>query len=257
MKSPSEVDIPRNPAYGSGVFRRRILLTRKSDTQILCALEDCSHAMQLTLIVLDNSIAQIHGEVLRAPVDICSSAPMHLAAFAGLELHDDSRVYAKHTPPNSHCTHLFDMTMLSISFALSGKAQRRYDVNVADEKDGVLDATIYLDDTLVHHWLIRDAHIISPSSLKGIALYKGFFGHMHAHFVASELDCAKALQKGIMVAGARRWNMAAIAGSPADNFGPGINICHSYSEQRIHLGKRSHNPSRDFSDTLEQLLKFQ
>ena len=256
MRNPNEANIPLNPDYGSGVFRRRIQIRRNNKNQIECQLEDCSHAMQITLAIDRNTISDISGEVLRAPIDICTSAPMHLHAFKGLELQSDGRVYAKHTPPNSHCTHLFDMTTLSISFALSGKNQRRYDVIVADEKDGVLDAAIYLDDTLIHHWLIRDDSIDSPAELKGIALYKGFYRHMHTHFEGTMLNCAKALQKGIMVAGARRWNMAAIAGTPADSFGPGVNICHSYSEQRIHYGKRIHNPSRDFSDTPEQLLTF-
>ena len=254
MRSAQEV-LPPNPDYGSGVFRRRIFLRREAQT-VLAKLEDCSHAMRVCLSHDDHTITDVYGEVLRAPINTCPSAPEALRDFIGQKLHSDPGHFVKHVDARAQCTHLHDMTSLAAAQALCAEPESRIDIEVADEQDGIIDAQIFLNSEQIHHWQLRGDRIESPDTLYRRPLYKGFIAWVLDSFEGKERVCALALQRGVMVSNARRWDMNAAYGQPADDFGPGKNVCYSYSESRIHTARRSEDSVRDFTDCPEQLLRF-
>lgn len=256
MSNDPEGKVAPNPDYGSGVFRRRIRLTQ-SDTEVLVELEDCSHAMRLSLSHDHQSIISVEGDVIRAPVTSCSSAPEKLASFIGLPLYQDLDHYRSETPQNIHCTHLYDMALLAVTHSQSTIATRQFDVTIHDEQEGIIDADICLDGRQIHHWLLENGQIAAPTAHAGQSVFKGFIAWAKNEFSGVNLSCAFALQRGLMVAGARRWDMYSVAGQPADTFGPSPGVCYSYSEGRDKHAVRSENPTRDFTDCPEQLLKFQ
>ncbi|WP_022958310.1 DUF2889 domain-containing protein [Spongiibacter tropicus] len=254
MRPPQEV-LPPNPDYGRGVFRRRIALHR-SEQRVEVELEDCSHAMRVCLTHNGEVITTVQGDVLRAPVNTCPSAPQALSEFVGKALHSDPGFFVKQVDARAQCTHLHDMTSLAAAQALCGAAQTQLDITVADERDGIIEAEIAVNGRLVHYWQVRGRHIEQPAALQGRPLYKGFIAWVLTQFEGQAQVCALALQRGVMVANARRWDMRAAYGQPADDFGPGKNVCYSYSEPRIHSARRNENSVRDFTHTPEELLRF-
>lgn len=254
MRPPHEI-LPPNPDYGSGVFRRRIALHR-SEQRVEVELEDCSHAMRVCLTHDGEVITAVQGDVLRAPVNTCPSAPQALGEFVGKALHSDPGFFVKQVDARAQCTHLHDMTSLAAAQALSREVKTCIDVAVADERNGIIDAQILLNGDVVHHWQLRGDRIEHPAALRGRPLYNGFIAWVLAQFEGRERVCALALQRGVMVANARRWDMRAAYGQPADDFGPGKNVCYSYSEPRIHSARRSESSVRDFTHTPEELLRF-
>lgn len=247
--------VAKNPNYGNGIFRRRIQLV-KAGLSVEVVLEDCSHAMSLNMHHNDTHIVSMAGIVKRGPVTSCQSAPEKLQDFIGLSLHNDLNHYRRLAPANSHCTHLHDMALLAIEHSQQKQTTHQFDIAVADEQEGLIKCEIQLDGEIVHRWSIRNAHIETPTKYRGQAVFKGFIAWANQHFEESALRCAFALQRGILVAGARRWDMASVAGEPADTFGPGLGVCYSYSQDRQKNSLRSHNPTRDFTHTPEQLLTF-
>ncbi len=253
---PDQAGVAPNPHYGAGVFRRRIRLDQIGQT-VRVALEDCSHAMQLELHLDGQRIRQVSGKVLRAPVTTCQQAPEKLQAFIGLPLYHNIDDYRRDTPQNIHCTHLYDMALLAIEHSQAAYNSRQIDVVVGDERDGIICADIRIDGQLIHQWTLRGGCIESPAKYAGQSAFKGFIAWAKANFEGDELRCALALQRGLMVANARRWDMASVAGQPANTFGPGPGVCYSYSEGRDRHGLRSQTPTRDFTHCPQQLLKFQ
>lgn len=254
MGTPEEY-APPNPQYGRGTYRRRTLLRRKPGA-IEVVMEDCSHAMQLLMQHRDGAITDLQGEVVRAPVTSCRRAPDQLTELLGLPLTDNADIYRQHSPQHLHCTHLYDMALLAIEFALREGGQQQFDVEVGDEVEGAIDGKIFLDQQLIHHWVVRQGKLAEPAKFAGQSAFKGFAHWAKSQFSGDALLCAFGLQRGLMVANARRWDMAAIAGEPADTFGPPPGACYSYTKGREKDAVRTANPVRDFSDTPEQLLRF-
>lgn len=244
-----------NPRYGSGIFRRRIRMTH-AFPMVEVELEDCSHAMRLRLQHDNRSIIDIAARVHRAPVSSCQHAPEILNEFVGLPLASNLDSYRQKTAPNAHCTHLYDMALLAVAHCQATQCSRQIDVTVHDEQQGVIDASIFLDGKLVHQWLIENNKITYPTMAAGQPVFKGFVAWAKQQFSGDHLSCALALQRGLMVAGARRWDMHSIAGHSAATFGPGDGVCYSYSDGREQYAVRSENPTRDFTETPEQLLMF-
>lgn len=247
--------LARNPEYGTGAFLRRIRLT-KTATSVLAELEDCSHAMRLTLHHRDRCISGIEGEVLRAPVNTCAEAPARLQEFVGQPLSGSSEEWIKRINPTRHCTHLHDITLMAIAHVQGENPVRQLDITVTDEANSVMNAEILLDGNAIHRWQVKGREILAPDRLKGKPLFKGFIQWVCEELSGEEQICALALQRGLLVSNARRWDMPSVYGKPADTFGPGKNICYSYSEERIHSAWRSPDSVRDFTRTPEQLLKF-
>lgn len=245
-----------NPDYGDGIFRRRIRLTQ-GDHYVVAELEDCCHAMRLQLRHDGHRIVGMDGEVLRAPVTSCSLAPEKLQDFVGLALCDEQDSYRRATPAHMHCTHLYDMALLAIAHSQQAQTTQQVDITVADERAGLLESEIQLDGVLIHHWCLRGKTIEYPSEYGGQSVFKGFIAWAKQQFDGVALNCAFALQRGIMVAHARRWDMDSVAGKPAADFGPGLGVCYSYSDGRETRSVRSANSTRDFTHTPEQLLRFE
>ena len=254
MGTPEEF-APPNSAYGQGIYRRRTLLSRKPGA-IEVVMEDCSHAMKLLMQHQAGNITDLQGEVIRAPVTSCRGAPGQLTDLIGLPLSDNADIYRQHSPQHHHCTHLYDMALLAIEFAQREEELQQFDVAVGDEVDGAIDGKIFLNHRLIHHWVVRQGKLAEPTEFAGQSAFKGFAHWAKSQFSGDALLCAFGLQRGLMVANARRWDMAALAGEPADTFCPPPGACYSYSKGREKTALRTANPVRDFSDTPEQLLRF-
>lgn len=74
---------PANPDYGNGIYRRRIVLARRS-TRVEARLEDSNHAFSLTLVHDGQHVTGVDGRALRYPLSTCPQAMTRLQKFVGL-----------------------------------------------------------------------------------------------------------------------------------------------------------------------------
>jgi hypothetical protein len=244
-----------NKRYGSGVFRRRILL-RKRPERVLCELEDYCHGFRVIVHHDGSAITDIDATTIRAPVDICFGARSVIKALVGQPLTSSRQSLAEVSHPTQNCTHIYDLTVLALAHVGRSAEQRQYDIEVDDEKDGILDARAYLDHALVHRWLVRDDEIETPDVLAGVSVVKRTGRWIAANFDGDHAEAAAMLIRGLLVAGARRWDLSTQDGVSSAEFGPGTGVCYTYSEERVHNGRRVSNSIRDFSDSPDDLLKF-
>lgn len=244
---------PLNPDYGKGVYRRRIRLQGKPGL-VIAELEDCNHGFRAHLHHDGTVVTGIEPEALRTPLNTCDGALLPLRDLVGVPLAHSSRKIAQDVDPRRQCTHLYDLSVLAIQHALRGELDRQYDVAVPDDKDDSTEATVSLNGVVLLNWTIQGWVIQNPGPLQGKSLGKGFSKWASEIYQGDEQEAAFVLQKGYFVSGARRYDIAKLAGVKVTD-GTGM-ACYSYSPERIEEAVRSANSTRDFTHTEHQLLKF-
>ncbi|MBD2857469.1 DUF2889 domain-containing protein [Spongiibacter sp. KMU-158] len=252
---------PRNPDYGKGCYRRRILLSA-SEGQTRGDLEDDNHGFCVTVRHDGQYITAIEAETRRTPFTTCSGAGDPLQKLVGLKLTDNSAELILQTQPQANCTHLFDLSILAICqtarFLNTGESQRQYDIRLEDQQaEGSANCEIFRDGQRIHHWQTRDWVIQSPSALAGKVLFKGFKDWASQTFSGDEAEAAFALQKGYFVGNARQYNLRSLIGETADSHREYMyGVCYTYTSPQIEKAVRITDSIRDFTDTPEQLLRF-
>lgn len=246
---------PRNPHYGSGVYRRRIRLAAGVGA-VVGELEDCNHGFRVAVSHDGERVTAIDGEALRVPYNTCPEALGNLRRLVRTPLGLSARELNAIADPTSNCTHWLDLTVLAIGQAARGATPvRQYDVEVTDEVDGVACARVWRDGELVHDWRTGDFVLSAPAHLAGNTLFRGFAAWASQAFAGDEQEAAFVLQKGYFVAQARRFDVDAAAGRLAADHGMG-QVCFSYSAGNAERARRQPHTVRDFTDTPEQLLRF-
>lgn len=251
-------NFPVNPRYGQGLFRRRIRLEGREGA-VFAALEDTNHGFCVTVHHDGSQVTAIAPEARRVPFDTCPQAGTRLQTLIGCDIHDDSRSLNLLAGASSNCTHWLDLTILAIRHATAGNTVRVWDVTVSDETDAAdSEAVVYRDGEEILRWQARNFLITQPLELVGKPLYFGFGRWVNGYFDAATTEAAFILQKGYFVAQARRYDLDALAGRPAsDSRDSMLGACFTYSADMIDRARRSSRSIRDFSDTPEQLLRFE
>lgn len=252
-------DYPKNPNYGQGCYRRRIRLFSEPG-RVYAELEDTNHGFRCTISHDGEKVTDIHSETLRIPFDTCPGAVTPLRKLIGLPLCDDVQALIPLTDAPSNCTHLLDLALLAIRHSKRTQQELIYDICVADQLDDVSPAAaeVYANGVLIHRWQTLHWEITGPEALQGKVLYKGFSKWASEQFNGDQREAAFVLQKGYFVASARRYNIDAQAGQPANaHRDVMLGVCFSYSAPQIDVARRTANSTRDFSNAPERLLKFQ
>lgn len=248
-----------NPHYGSGVFRRRIRLSRHAG-HLHGALEDCNHGFQVTVFHQHNIVTDIKPQFMRIPFTTCGGAETPLKKLLGASLSATPAELLALAPPLSNCTHLHDLTLLTIGHGQREVDVVQYDVEVSDAKEGVSDLRVWrrVDDEepiLMHHWQSQNYMIASPPELKDKPLFMGFSRWANEMFKDIANEAAFVLQKGNLVSIGRMLDVNAMTGSRAKDENDRV-ACHTYSPENSANAIRLGNTVRDFTHTPEQLLKF-
>lgn len=244
---------PLNPDFGSGIYRRRIRL-QGNPGQVIAELEDCNHGFRSVIFHDGETVTAIQPEALRVPLTTCDGALKPLRLLVGTPLTQSSRDISQAVDPKSQCTHLYDLTVLAIHHARRGTCDRQFDIAIPDEKDGPTEATVSLDGVVLLRWTIANWVLQNPGELNGLSLGKGFSKWASTLYQGDEQEAAFALQKGYFVSGARRYDIAKLAGLKVTDSN-GI-ACYSYSPEHIGQAVRTANSTRDFTEGEAQLLKF-
>jgi hypothetical protein len=248
---------PPNPDYGTGIYRRRIHL-QQGEGCVYGALEDTNHGFTVTVYHDGEQVTAIEANAKRVPYTSCPGALEPIKGYVGVDIHADLRELNFHMPPSSNCTHLLDLTVMTIRHAASTNPVRQWDIAITDttaDSDSV--CTVMRDGEEIFRWRARDLQLTDPPELSGKPFYIGFGKWASKHFAAEELEAAFILQKGYFVSLARLFDMEQMAGEPALDSKEGMGgACYTYSSPAIEHGVRTSGSVRDFSDCEENLLKF-
>lgn len=250
-------DYPRNPDYGTGVYRRRIRLEQR-DGAVYGALEDTNHGFTVTVSHDGEHVTTIDAKAMRVPYTSCPGAVEPIKGYVGTSIHASLRDLNFHMPPSANCTHLLDLTVMTIRHAASASPVRQWDVTVTDqtdERDAI--CTVLRDGATVFQWHARDLQLTQPAEFAGKPFYLGFGKWASKHFEPDALEAAFILQKGYFVSLARWYDIEQMAGEPALASQEGMGgACYTYSPPAIEHGVRTSGSVRDFSDCEEKLLRF-
>ena len=248
---------PRNPGYGSGVYRRRIRLEQR-DGCVFGALEDTNHGFTVSVYHDGERVTAINAEAKRIPYTTCPGATQAIKNHVGVEIRSTLRDLNLHMPPSSNCTHLLDLTLQAIRHAASPQPVKQWDIAVTDQTDTEdCICTVWRDGEQIFQWKARDLQLTDPPEFAGKPFYLGFGKWASKHFAVDELEAAFMLQKGYFVSLARLFDVEAMAGEPALASQQGMGgACYTYSSPQIEQGVRTAGGVRDFSDADEKLLRF-
>lgn len=248
---------PPNPDYGTGIYRRRIRL-EQGEGCVHGALEDTNHGFTATVYHDGERVTAVEANAMRVPYTSCPGALEPIKGFVGVDIHTGLRELNFHMPPSSNCTHLLDLTVMTIRHAASPNPVRQWDIAITDmtaESDSV--CTVLRDGEEIFRWRARDLQLTDPPELAGKPFYLGFGKWASKYFAAEELEAAFILQKGYFVSLARLFDMEQMAGEPALASKGGMGgACYTYSSPAIEHGMRTSSSVRDFSRCEEKLLKF-
>ena len=135
MAKPDRETLPLRDDYGSGCYRRCIVLEADGDT-VRGELADDFHHFGVSLRHDGERALEVVGEDVRVPWTTCPGALEPLRRMEGAPLSRAVRDLLRHTSAREQCTHLHDLACLAVAHAAraaaGGAAMRRYDAEVPD-----------------------------------------------------------------------------------------------------------------------------
>lgn len=256
MSSPSPGELPQRSEYGSGVYRRRILLEATGDT-VTGELEDDFHHFRATLRHDGGRVVETEGEALRMPWTTCAAAMLPLERLKGLPLSRSLLTTARHTDPRMQCTHAFDAASLAVAHAArmledpGASALRRYAVDVPDRRGGKTRASLRRDGELLLEWELDRVRIESPESFRGRSLSGGGFAAWAEQSLSPDgAEAAQVMRRACVISIGRIYAFDRI---PHARLFAGASggACHTFQSEVIPQASRMLGTTRDFSDTGE------
>ncbi|MCB1616854.1 MAG: DUF2889 domain-containing protein [Pseudomonadales bacterium] len=244
-----------NPDYGNGCLRRRILLTRL-DNAVVAEQEDDNHAFRIHLEHNNDIVTDIKAETLRIPMSTCNGAADKLKECIGSSVSQNPRSLGQHHNPKSHCTHLFDLAGLAITHITKKEKQRLFDIAIHDEKDGLMQCSVALNQRMIFHWNIRSQLIENEGPWQGVNVQKGFSGWVENNLAGDEAEAALSLSRAYFISITRRVLVEKNAGMKIANDLMTKGVCYTYSKPAVDTAYRLHDTTRDFTDSPDEMLSF-
>ncbi len=195
---------PPNPAYGSGIFRRRISFSSWGNGIQVSVLDDF-HEMSVALFVEDGVIADVIARMDRFPKTSCPGATAALATLRGMP--------ADGTPPSltrdergGQCTHLVDLARLGLSWMARGDRAQTVEVSLTD-RDAARHQRleVVVDGALALEWVLHDEVIAEPPEHCRQSLFGGFTRWVQDEFAPAEADLWRIAQMAVFVARGRAY----------------------------------------------------
>lgn len=202
--SANLVHYPPNPAYGSGIFRRRISFSSWGNGIQVSVLDDF-HEMSVALFVERGVIVDVIACMDRFPKTSCPGATAALAKLRGIP--------ADGTPPSltsdergGQCTHLVDLARLGLSWMARGDSRQTVEVSLSDRDDARHQRLeVIVDGALALAWVLHDEVIAEPSEHGGQSLFGGFTRWAQDKFPPAEADVWRIAQMAVFVARGRAY----------------------------------------------------
>ena len=244
---------PLNPAYGQGVYRRRVRLIGGGGA-VTAVLNDDYHSMWCRLSHDSVSILSVDGELVRGPKTTCPGAVLALRELVGTHLNVSRRSLYGEGRTSRNCTHLLDLAMLAVGHAARGEVERVIDIAVPDKMDGRTRMQAHVDGELVHDWAICGTEIENPAAFAGRSMFSGFASWAEAMFDDAALDAARMMQKAAFVARGRVRIVDQTAGMLAVDEPERLGDCFSFSEPNFSVASDNLGYVRDFTGGIVEIL---
>ena len=262
--SPSHAEsLPIRPDYGSGVYRRRILL-EASGNDVHGELADDFHHFAIRLRHDGESVVEVQGEGIRVPWTSCPGAISAADEVVGLELSRSLLDVARSVDLRAQCTHVFDLASLAIAHAArvrdGGESRRQYDASLADASTNYPDgapAELQRDGTRIIAWQIDRMTIRDADD----ALYEGrrlssqsFYRFVEGELTPEMAEAALVLRRAVFIGLGRRYDFDRI--QRAATFAKVVGFaCHTFDPLRVDEAERVIGTIRDFSSGPDGILE--
>jgi hypothetical protein len=241
------------PAYGSGVYRRRILLSAEG-TRVRAELEDDFHRFAVELDHDGRSVLAARGEAARFPWTTCPGATARIEALAGVPLLARAVELAGHADASLHCTHMYDLAALALAHAAARRARRRYDAAVTDRVQGACRATLARDGTPLLDWQVQGHQLGGPAPWKGVSLRgRGFLDWLDANLDPDTAEAGLVLRRALFIALGRATDLDGVARASEIQPLTGAS-CHTFQPGVAGRAQRMQGATRDWTDTPDALL---
>jgi hypothetical protein len=250
----SAVTFPTDPDYGSGVYRRRIRLTRGED-HVLAEMEDDMHAMKCRVAHDGHFVTGVEADFLHYPLTTCPGAITPLRELVGLPVDISTAELFGGGRGRDNCTHMLDLAWLALRHVRRDQAERHYAIDIPDVHDGMMQAILLQDDQPCLEWRLEKGVITTPGPFEGRNPLRGFTSWAIASLEGHLLEAALVLQKGVFVSATRQLVMPSGPLSEAEQTGL-AGVCYGFGAERIASALRREPGRRDFTDHPERLLKF-
>ncbi len=250
---PDELPLKRN--YGSGVYRRRIVVKRLSPTITAAAMEDDQHALQLKLTHDSASIANISANWERHPFTGCAGASKALERLSGESIHSDIGELYKSANIREHCTHMFDVLAVAITQSTRNQIKRVYDVVIPDAVNNRQGAKVFCDGRLVIDWVVENLVIVEPEQFRGVGVLNGLTRWASDHLSPELREYVLVAQRGYFVSMGNRYETNQLLGTSQTTHGPPEGSCYASQPSRIASSFRV-GEGRDFTSGTHSILQF-
>jgi hypothetical protein len=252
-------DLPVREGYGSGCYRRCIVLEARGRT-VRGELADDFHHFAVRVVHDGVRAVEVAGEDVRVPWVTCPGAVAPLRRMEGAPLERFLPDLQGFTDARAQCTHLHDLACLALAHAArvetGGATRRRYDAAVPDRVGGATEATLARDGVPVATWRIEGSSptAATPTALDGMPLRGAGFRERLRELEPDLAEAAWVFQRAVFIALGRRHDFERMEGAWrfARLVGP---ACHTFDPARVDRARRVHGSVRDFSASAEGILR--
>ncbi len=251
--SDNLIHYPPNPAYGTGVYRRRITFSRRADGIDVGLLDDY-HDMRVALIVEGGIISNVVARMDRFPKTSCPGAVAALRELIGrpigeLALSGEER--------SGQCTHLVELARLGLTRLVRNLPGEIVEISLTDrDASSRQHLTIDLDGKPALASVLEGEAIVEPAAHRGRSLFGGFIRWAHEVMAPGETDLWRMAQMAVFVARGRAYVVDGhkprrVADEPS-RYG----ACYSFSGAAFETAYDNTGYVRDMSNGLPPLREI-
>ncbi len=223
-------------------------------------LADDFHHFVATVHHDGERVTRVDGKPVRVPWTTCPGALAPLRRMEGVDLSLPLLDLTRHTPAREQCTHWHDVACLAIAharrFAKGGPAARRYDFAMPDRVERVTRCTLHVDGAPGPWWRVEGLSITEADDDAFVGLKIGtrpFRERLAALGDADRAEATWVLQRALFIGLGRQPDFESM--QTAAEFATHVGgACHTYSEARMHEGRRHRGSVRDFTHHPDRVL---
>ncbi|MCB2045302.1 MAG: DUF2889 domain-containing protein [Novosphingobium sp.] len=196
---------PPNPAYGTGVCRRRFGFVA-SPGRMTVSLYDDFHDMIVEIDHDGSVVTATAGAMRRFPKDTCPGAVALLQQFIGCDVTQGRSAIAGRFSRGAHCTHLIDMAALGLSAIQRGVADQTVELSVTDpDADHRQSLIVKVDGEVALSLELQGEAMVAPAQYAGRSLFGGFSRWADEQFTGFERDLWQMAQMMLFISHGRKF----------------------------------------------------